>query len=210
MKLPIPKTDLLLLQPAAIALSLMLLLAVGGYQAITTFDANNMNQWRSAQSSFQQVSSSIEQIEMEEATVVRYIDQFERISRDGIYGDPNRLLLLERLNALRQQRRLYPIAVQISEPYELNIPYPPEDPLPGEPVYIKSSLMSLTAELVHEGDLLYILDELTRSSFLLQPVRCSLSPNRIGQTDFDSVTSNFQARCEVRWHNLELRVTSGE
>jgi hypothetical protein len=147
---------------------------------------------------------------MEEATVIRYIDQFERIRRDGIYGDPNRLLLLERLNALRQQQRLYPISIQIGEPVELNIVYPPEDPLPGDPVYLKSSQLSLAADILHEGDLLRILSVLAESSFLLQPVRCSLAPTNIGQSSFDSVTSNFQTRCEVRWYNLELRTSAEE
>ncbi|MDP2282806.1 MAG: hypothetical protein Q8L06_01610 [Pseudohongiella sp.] len=204
MKLPLPKQDLLLLRPTLIIFLVVLSLGFVAYQAATYYQQSSASALRSAQASYQQVSSSIEQIEQEESTVVRYIDRYQQMVARGVIGDGNRLQLIEQLSSLRQRSRLYPINIQIRESNEVAVSYPPEDPLPGDPVFVRAAPVSLAMALLHEGDLLQVLDALLVFPGLLQPKRCLIKPFSSASASFNSVTENLEASCEILWYNLAL------
>ncbi len=204
MKLPLPKQDLLLLRPTLIIFLVVLSLSIAAYQTATSYQQSSASALRSAQASYQQVSSSIEQIEQEESTVVRYIDRYQQMVARGVIGDGNRLQLIEQLSSLRQRSRLYPINIQIRESSEVAVSYPPEDPLPGDPVFLRAAPVSLVMALLHEGDLLQVLDAMLMFPGLLQPKRCLIkSMGSVGEP-FSSVTENLESSCELLWYNLAL------
>ena len=114
--------------------------------------------------------------------------------RSGIVGEENRLEWTELLREIRDRRRLPALDYEIA-------PQRPLDPISGDLVFLASP-MQLNAHLLHEEDLLRLLDDLHRHARPLLRVReCTLERLPRGAAEGSSAhpRANLRAECQIDW-----------
>ena len=133
----------------------------------------------------------------------QYVTRYEDLERQGVIGDEPRLDWVEALERINQTLKLpvlryeiqpqTPVAMQGSR-YNTKI------------IRVYRSSMSFDAGLLHEGDLLVLLNELRRQTRGRFEVRdCDVkfaSPARA--VVFDARQPNLVALCNVDWYTLKI------
>lgn len=139
-------------------------------------------------------------VDEEERIIEEFYPVFARMVRDGLLGEERRLSWLETLREAGS-------AIDIPElSYKLDAQREAE-PLPGLTlgefsVYV--SPMSLNLGLLHEGDLVRLLDALEREAHGLYSVRRCDMRLREGALTADPDTPNVRADCVLEWLTLDL------
>lgn len=206
---PLPTADLKLMQTPA----LVLVTAIAIATALTVFSGRYQRdmdiEFSTVQASYQQVRTSIQQIAQEEETVVRYIDRYRRIEDTGLVSELDRLGVLEGLNSIRSANLLYPLQIAMNEEVRHPLSYPAEDPLPGVPVNLTETVINVELALLHEVDLLQVLDQIIGSPGLYQPNQCSWF---LGESDSGSfelpLRPNMRGSCTLRAYNFDIQDSS--
>jgi hypothetical protein len=206
MKLPLglSKSDLLLLKNSSLSFLVLSVVSIAIYLSSSAFQQSANESLNAARANFDQVSISVTQIAQEEETIIRYIDRYIQIAEDGIVSAQDRLLLLERVTNIRESLQLYALGMSLDEQVSYVVPYPPEDPLPGDPVTINQTVINLELSLLHEGDLLRLLDELLNLPALLQPAECVIELDSSATDGLTQLRENLSARCRVNWFSFDL------
>ena len=209
LELPIGGDDLRLLRVPAIIAVLCVVFAVSAYILAQRFELQATASRNAAQDNLERVRNSIQQISQEEATIVRYIDRYRFSEDSGFMDDEDRLDFLEQIAELRNELEMFPITVEIGGQTVTPLQYNPEDPLPGAPLSLHSSSITMQVNLLHEGELTRLIESLSRIEGLMQPVRCTLleqsPPDR-----FTQVAENVRLDCNFNWYTVDLEPTSEE
>ncbi|MBL8445937.1 MAG: hypothetical protein JNJ44_00830 [Zoogloeaceae bacterium] len=142
-------------------------------------------------SDYQRTHARLLQAQREESQIREAISRFRRLEGQGVVGAEHRLEWVERLAAVRQQ-----IGLPVLE-YELR-PRRPLDPTPPSgPLRMTRSGMAISATLLHEEDLLALLEGLAAEpSAIVHPVECRLSRAIGGRRE-------LTAQCGIDWITLE-------
>lgn len=157
-----------------------------------------------AQGVFEQTSTSVTQIAQEEETIIRYIGRYREMLAEGVVGDPDRLVLLEEVGRLRESLKLYSLAVTMSEQTTTRLEYDPYDPVPGEPVDLLSTALTIGLPLLHEEDLTRLVTHLLDSGDLLLPKNCEMRADGGVEPDFRRVGEHLSASCTLLWYTFDL------
>ncbi len=192
------KEDMVLLRkPVMVALASLTFAVViyllAGYLNSSARDANNL-----AQSQYDQVQTSIQQIAQEEATIVEYIDRYREMVDDALFEEEDRLALLERVQFIRRELRLFPVDIEISQQTVHPLTYAPEEITPGEPVNLLLSHTRISLPLLHEDDFAGLMKELLASRGHFIPYLCMLR-STVGQQGYVDVADNLAAECRMYW-----------
>ena len=141
----------------------------------------------------------------ERGEIENYLQRFYTLRSLGALGNENRLDWIERLTAIREELRLprltYTIAARAPDP---------QMPDPGAGLRFETSRMRLEFDVVHEGDLLRIIERLRTPAMGMFEVRsCALSRMRVGVPGADSAApeagvarSNLAGVCELDWLSM--------
>jgi hypothetical protein len=202
--LPLSKSDLMLLRNPVISFLVLSILALVTYVSATRLQQLANDNLSAARVYFDQVSSSVTQIAQEEETIIRYIDRYIQIDTDGVVSAPDRLQFLERMDSIRESLQLYALDLEMGEQISYVMPYPPQDPLPGEPVTVNQTSIDLELPLLHEGDLVRMLDQLLSMPGLFLPTQCLITLDSISTDNFTQLRENLVSRCRVNWFSFEL------
>lgn len=128
-----------------------------------------------------------------------YLARYQELQQRGVVGAERRLDWVEAVQESAQRLRLSKIQYQIM-PRE---PYAPAD-LPSYPgLSVYASRMKLDMELMHEGDLAAVLDNLEHTApGAVQVQSCRL--RRLQDTlALDEARPNLAATCELRWFSIQ-------
>jgi hypothetical protein len=149
--------------------------------------------------SFQVISSRYLALDEEERLIREYYPKLAELNRRGFVGREQRLDWIETLRDASAQIRLPSLQYQILSQQE----YSPGIPLNLGGYKLYSSTMKLSIGLLHEGDLIRLLDELNREADGLYTVSsCKLL--RIGKTiEFNPKRNNLVAECELSWFSIK-------
>ena len=202
--LPLSKSDLMLLRNPVISFLVLSILALVTYVSATRLQQLANDNLSAARVYFDQVSSSVTQIAQEAETIIRYIDRYIQIDTDGVVSAPDRLQFLERMDSIRESLQLYALDLEMGEQISYVMPYPPQDPLPGEPVTVNQTSIDLELPLLHEGDLVRMLDQLLSMPGLFLPTQCLITLDSISTDNFTQLRENLVSRCRVNWFSFEL------
>jgi Asp-tRNA(Asn)/Glu-tRNA(Gln) amidotransferase C subunit len=202
--LPLSKSDLMLLRNPVISFLVLSILALVTYVSATRLQQLANDNLSAARVYFDQVSSSVTQIAQEAETIIRYIDRYIQIDTDGVVSAPDRLQFLERMDSIRESLQLYALDLEMGEQISYVMPYPPQDPLPGEPVTVNQTSIDLELPLLHEGDLVRMLDQLLSMPGLFLPTQCLITLDSISTDNFTQLRENLISRCRVNWFSFEL------
>jgi len=202
--LPLSPDDMKLLRVPALAFALCASLATAAFFGAEQADTNANARINQARADLTQVRTSIEQISAEEDTIVRYIGRYQEAEADGAMASEDRLDFLETLGELRQSLKLFPVTVEIGNQFVTPLSYSPDDPLPGEPLALNTTVVRLRMGLLHELDLTRLLSAMTEVRGLFQPTRCLIDAGSGLGGDFASVAENLRAECAFHWYSFDL------
>jgi hypothetical protein len=132
----------------------------------------------------------------EQALIAANLPQYQRLIEAYFVGEERRIKWVDALRALHQRQKLFTIKYNIG---------PQEDYKPifardlGE-LTLRRSVMRLDLDLLHEGDILKLVESLAKSTapFLLRD--CAIS--RIGDAISLQLAANLHAQCEIDWLTL--------
>ena len=177
-------------------LALLLLMLLG-----ITFTLFSRNHLKSAQDNFSatqsernEIDGKLRQVRSEEDDIRHKASIFNTLATRGMIGAEQRLEWVELLKELRDRHRLS----------ELWYEFSPQHPLENNPtgnLTLYASTMRLQLKLLHEEDLIHLLDDLRKKALaLIQIRRCDLS--RLPGTGAGVPTALLQAECTIDWITL--------
>ncbi|HWK55477.1 MAG TPA: hypothetical protein VNR18_13955 [Hyphomicrobiales bacterium] len=151
----------------------------------------------------------IDKLGEEESTTSIYLDRYATLAAAHVVGPEDRLQLLETMAQLRADLNLFPIQVNIAGQRSFPLPYPASVREPGRPVRLHQSTISLTLPLLHENDLLRLLDALVAEPEQFQVQRCDLRANQRDRSRYVQLGQHFNASCTLDWFTFAIGETAG-
>ncbi|MFZ4874273.1 hypothetical protein ACL9RI_04240 [Janthinobacterium sp. Mn2066] len=129
------------------------------------------------------------QVETEKHDIRAYEPAFLALRQRGLVGEENRLAWIDAIRHSQEQRKLLPISYDISARQVLKVP----PALAMGALQLRGTPMRLQMELLHEMDVLNLLDDLHQSgSFAVQD--CNIKRNTSAAT--------LSAECGLLWLTL--------
>jgi len=123
--------------------------------------------------------------------------QFENIKVQGFYGDEDRLSWVEVLKVVSDRLKLPNLKYSIS-PQEKILKIS-DNSVPG--FFLSQSIMSIEADLLHEGDMLDISEALSMQPGLFRLQGCEL--NKGESSSVYKNKKNMTLKCSLAWHTVE-------
>ncbi len=188
------KQDWLMLQFPLVALGtvVVLVLLLAGYTG-TLKDAAWQN-LQTQQYQFDQARNRFQTSGSEKDMIVRYLPLYLDLVQQGFVGEERRIEWIDDLRTINQQYKLFGINYSIGAQEAKG---PPLNMATG-PFGLHRSVMKIEVPLLHENDLLTIVDALAtrrRASFLLRD--CTIS--RLQEGGRSQFQPNLSAGCEIEW-----------
>ncbi len=197
------KDDFPLVRKAFIILAASLLSSmalVGAGKALLTEQQNGMNQ---AQTQRNDALNKRRQAEQDNLEIHDYQPKFMTLRARGFVGEEKRLDWMEQIKSIRESRNLFPISYEISAQQVFQVS--PEVSLGS--LELRGSKIKLQMGLLHEGDLLNFLDDLSSKEFYT--VReCTVK--RADGVPKDAQSPRLAAECILYWLTLGERAGSPE
>ncbi|MDO8908507.1 MAG: hypothetical protein Q7W55_08405 [Pseudohongiella sp.] len=203
-KLPLTNDDWMMLRVPGLVLACCLVLAATMYFVANIILGQSTQAMANTSRELQRVQTAIEQISMEEETVVRYIDRYFLAESSGALREENRLELLEKFANIRESLHFFPLTVEIESQAQARLEYSPDDPLPGEALALNASVIRLSTGLLHEGDFVKFFSELSRIDSIFQPIRCELVEQSSQTGGFSSLIEYINTECSLVWYSIDL------
>lgn len=148
-----------------------------------------------AGAAYQAAHQRLRQAQADESITRETLSRFQALQARGLVGAEQRLEWVEGLRNLQRQLALATVD------YELR----PRQLLPGEGAYrLATSTLALKVELLHEEDLLALLDGLTREpTALVSPLHCRMTLARGEAGTYPRLT----AECDLEWLTIAQEAT---
>ena len=155
------------------------------------FDRNNAQ--------FKEVSNRYLAVDEEEKLINTYFPKFKELVHNGAVGSEQRLNWVETLRQSGQEMKLPTLNYQI----ESQKVYMPDFPVVLGKYNLYRSRMTLTMQLLHEGDLLKIikiLDENARGTYSVSSCQLTQMQKTIQDT---ALQGNISAKCNFDWYTIK-------
>lgn len=184
---------------AVIFSSVVLLCSIGVVAASLYFKDQVQLEFNKNKAMFQSISQRYLAVDQEENMIHEYYPQYVELLEQGVIGREQRLNWIEVLRAFGEETRIPMLQYEISSQNE----HASEYPITLGQFKVYSSVMKLDLKLLHEGDLLNLLDSIENDSLGLNSVNiCELERTQYA-TLFDITKSNVLARCEINWFTIK-------
>ena len=135
---------------------------------------------------------------LEKQTITEYLPIYNDLISKGFVGEERRIEWVETLRQTHAQHKLFSIDYNIETQQEYK---PSFIPNLGN-FKLERSVMSLTMPLLHEGDLLNVIDGLNQQSAPFITRECEITRPVGAQIDAKNVIANMQATCKIDWLTL--------
>lgn len=139
----------------------------------------------------------------EKNNITKYLPQYQQLITNGLVGEERRLEWVDALRNIHKNQKLFTIkyAIGAQEPYK------PLFRLNARRFKITRSMMKLELAMLHEGDLLTLLDGFTEqkiSPFIVRQCEMTRQNANVGS----SLTPNMQAKCELDWITIHEPISA--
>lgn len=134
----------------------------------------------------------------EKETIIRYLPEYQRLIEIGFVGEEKRIEWLDALRSVHEQARLFKVDYSIDKQSVFKTTLP----LDLGPFTVQSSTMTLSLDMLHEGDLLTLLDGLNASAHAPYILRQCEIRRLVTQLKTNVMQASFQASCELDWITL--------
>lgn len=196
------RTDLKHLQAGFLLLAASLLVAGGALWGAQRIKQNAEQGWRNATATEQGINNTLSRARSEEQQLRAMIGRFQALKERGIVGAEQRLDWVETLARIKSERRLARLDYEFAPQRPLDAGILPGGPAAGS-FQLMSSTMHLTLSLLHEGDLLGVLDDLRKVAPALIQVRACRIERATHTPTERSASANLTAECSLEWITLK-------
>lgn len=177
----------------AVLLSTLLLMFVLVYYAQLSKEAS-MHAVENQKMQLQQATQRYQSSGAEKNNIIKYLPQYQQLISKGVVGEERRLEWVDALRNIHKNQKLFSIKYNVGA----QEPYKPAYSLNAGQFRITRSMMTLELAMLHEGDLLTLLEGLASqqsSPFIVRQCEMTRQNANIGS----SLTPNMQAKCELDW-----------
>lgn len=202
--LPFNRQDLMTIRWPLLSLVVSIIIACSAIIWIDGLRDRSGTLLQSAQQNLRQTRQSIAELEAEMAAFRRYEDQYGLLQERELITAEDRIGLLEEVARIREAHQLFPVNVSIGEQDSMPLEYPPAEPYPGGPVELHFSRIDLSLSLLHEGDLLNLLQSLHDTPGLFQTQGCRLLRSGNMERGYERLAQHFSAGCTLLWYTFAL------
>lgn len=130
----------------------------------------------------------------EKETIIKYLPMYRQLIEDGFIGEERRIEWVDGLRTIHQQNKLFGINYTIATQEE----YKPAFALNVGPFSLHRSVMKLELSMLHEVDLLTLINALDAQQTTPFIVRdCEIT--RLNVAVPNNLTPNLRANCELDW-----------
>ena len=175
-------------------LAMLLMVAVGVVSVLFSREKERQANavFAATQSERNDLDNKLKRIRSEEHQIREKAALFNTLKTRGVIGEEQRLEWVELLKEIRERHRLIELRYEIS-------PQQPLEKLPGGTLALHTSTMKLQLNLLHEEDLIRLLDDLrSQARALIQVKRCDVS--RIPRSGPENTLQGYlQAECLIDW-----------
>jgi len=135
---------------------------------------------------------------LEKETIMQYLPAYNDLLASGFIGEERRIEWIERLRQIHAQHKLFSIdySIGLQEDYKPSF-------LPNMGTFVlHRSIMKLDLDMLHEGDLLSLLDGLHEQTAPFIVRDCEIKRPIGAVVNSKVLTSNLKATCEIDWLTL--------
>ncbi len=150
------------------------------------------------QSLYNQARQKFESSGQEKETIIKYLPEYNRLLAQGFIGEERRIEWIERLRQIHGQYNLFSIDYSIGQQER----YQPSFITNAGNHIINRSVMELKLDMLHEGDLIHLIEDLHQETppFLVR--ECEITRPIGADIDSKKMTANLKAVCEIDWITL--------
>lgn len=203
--------ELQLVRGALLCFALTLLASVVLLSLSAAYRMREAQQLYLAQQTRTAAATLFNHAEAEKQEIRAYEPQFLALRQRGLIGEENRLAWIDAIRRSQEQRKLLPISYDISPQQGLQVPMPV---MMGQ-YHLRGSRMRLQMDLLHEMDLLNLLDDLRQAGyFAVQD--CTLKRHSMAGAGAapgnatDAMAPALGAECELLWLTVDRTPTPGQ
>ncbi len=135
---------------------------------------------------------------LEKETIIQYLPVYNGLLASGFIGEEHRIEWIESLRQIHAQYKLFSIdySIGLQENYKPSF-------LPNLGNFtLHRSVMSLKLDMLHEGDLLALLDGLRTQTTPYMVRDCEIKRPISASINIKTIAANMQAICEIDWLTL--------
>lgn len=141
---------------------------------------------------------------MEKETIVKYLPRYQQLIDHGFIGEERRIEWVDDLRTIHQQNKLFGINYSIGAQEQ----YKPVFTLNTGPFTLHRSIMKIELSMLHEGDLLTMIDALlARDATPFMPRDCVIT--RVVNSSKNKLAPNLMASCELNWITISEPQAAG-
>ncbi|MFM9834976.1 MAG: hypothetical protein ACKVOA_02615 [Methylophilaceae bacterium] len=189
------------------------LLGLGGAFVIVGLLVSLADQYRTKneaalqtqQNLLNQARQKLQSSGLEKETIIQYLPIYNDLLAKGFVGEERRIEWIESLRQIHAQHKLFSIdySIGLQENYKPSF-------IPNMGTFVlHRSTMKLNLDMLHEGDLINLLDGLHEQSTPYIVRDCEISRPVGAQVNTRNLTSNLKATCEIDWLTLRDPQLSG-
>ena len=150
------------------------------------------------QNSLNQARHKYQSSGLEKETIIQYLPVYNELLASGFIGEEHRIEWIETLRQIHAQNKLFSIdySIGLQENYKPSF-------LPNLGNFVlHRSIMSLKLDMLHEGDLLALLDGLREQTTPYMVRNCEIKRPISAGINIKTIAANMQANCEIDWLTL--------
>jgi len=134
----------------------------------------------------------------EKETIIQYLPEYNKLLTQGFIGEERRIEWIERLRQIHSQYNLFSIDYSIGQQEQ----YQPSFVSNIGHHVINRSVMALKLDMLHEGDLINLLEDLHKDTPPFMVRDCEMTRPIGAQVNMKQVAANLKATCELDWITL--------
>lgn len=135
---------------------------------------------------------------LEKDTITHYLPAYNDLLASGFIGEERRIEWIETLRQIHHQHKLFSIDYSIGLQENYKAPFLTN----AGNFSVQRSVMKLNLDMLHEGDLLTLLDGLREQATPFIVRECEISRPIGAMMNTKNVSANLKAVCEIDWLTL--------
>ena len=190
--------DWTILRVPAVIFSVTLVLAIAIVSGSYYYMQSMEQEFNRNQSVFRSISSQYLRVDEEEEIIRTYYPDFVELYKEGLLGRERRLDWIETLQTVSETLEIPSLRYEISSQEAV----PGEFPIDTGRYQIYKSVMEVSMDMLHEGDLIRFIERIDRAAQGFFSVsNCSITRKNM-DIDLQSEQANVSAECHLSWYSL--------
>jgi flagellar motor switch protein FliG len=130
----------------------------------------------------------------EKSNIIKFLPQYQQLINEGAIGEERRIDWVDKLRTIHKENKLFSIKYSIAAQEN----YVPNFNLDMGPFKMQRSVMKIELAMLHEGDLITLLESLSHQQSAPFMIRlCEIQ--RLSPSLSMNLVPNMQAKCELDW-----------